>query len=43
MTLEDYYNDISRYYPNKNANQVSKDLAESGWAKYNIDEAKWYA
>lgn len=42
MTLEDYYNDISTYYPNKNATQVSKDLAESGWAKYNIDATKWY-
>lgn len=38
ITVEEYYKDISEYYPSKNSTQVSNDLLASGWSNYNMDK-----
>jgi len=41
MTVQEYYDGISRYYPNKNNKKISSDILASGQADLDIKDMKY--
>ena len=41
MTVQTYYDAISKSYPNKYANNIAKDLASSGQANKDIKDMEY--
>ena len=41
LSVQEYYDSISKYYPNKNADKISSDLATSGQSNKDIKDMKY--